>query len=366
MDSQRQDRGHRFLPPPEVLSQIPGARQTESTAAEDKTIWLHYFSAASDHYIAEAWQEPESQGEPDRWMGFGYARFAAFPDLAEWGYIDLDELEQVRVEGPGGLPVIVERDLAWQPKPFREIQPEAAGAPTARQERSPAGAKRDRQPTAQARQDAADGRVAPGPQHQGERLHSGAQLLTLDQEQAATVMAALDDAAALRREAIGNCPDCRSADERICVDHQGSWEAADDYDQLRWQLEANTGGSNSGYRADPAAAAGMTAEPTAAAAARAEDQARAETARAEAEDIQHDEPGWTEQRADVAPSREHSGLAPDAHVMRLGPPPSMQTRWDAENAADAGPGERQILTRNEASDYQNDAYDCDGDREAGE
>jgi hypothetical protein len=365
MDSQRQDRGHRFLPPPEVLSQIPGARETESTAAEDKTIWLHYFSAASDHYLAELWQEPERQGEPDRWMGFGYARFAAFPDLAEWGYIDLDELEQVRAEGPGGLPVIVERDLAWQPKPFGEIQSEAVGAPPARHERSPAVAERDRQSTAQARQGAADGPAGPGPQ-QAQGLQTGAQLLTLDQEQAATVTAALDDAAALRREAIGNCPDCRSGDERIYVDHQGSWEAADDYDQLRWQLEADTGGSHSGYRADPAAAAGMAAESTAAAAGLAEEQAMAEAARAEADDIQHDELGWTEQRADVAASRERSGLAPDAHVMRLDPPPSMQTRWDAENAADAGPGERQILTRNEASDYQNEVYDYDGDREAGE
>jgi hypothetical protein len=364
MDSQRQDRGHRFLPPPEVLSQIPGARQTESTAAEDKTIWLHYFSAASDHYIAEVWQEPESQGEPARWMGFGYARFAAFPDLAEWGYIDLDELEQVRVDGPGGLPVIVERDLAWQPKPFREIQPEAAGAPTAPHERSPAVAGRDRQPADRTSHDSADGPVGPGPQQQAEGLPAGAQLLTLDQEQAATVMAALDDAAALRREAIGNCPDCRSAEERICADHQGSREAADDYDQLRWQLEADTGGSHSGYRAAPAAAAGTAAEPTAAAARMAEDQARAEDARAEADHIQPDQPGCTEQRADVTASREHS--APDVHVTRLDPPPSMQTRWDAENAADAGPAGQQNLTRNEAMDYQNDAYDYDADREAGE
>jgi hypothetical protein len=333
MDSQRQDRGHRFLPPPEVLSQIPGARQTESTAAEDKTIWLHYFSAASDHYIAEAWQEPERQGEPDRCMGFGYARFAAFPDLAEWGYIDLDELEQVRAEGPGGLPVIVERDLAWQPKPFREIQPEVTGAPTAHQERSPAVAVRDRQPTAQARQDAADGPVGPGPQHQGEHLHSGAQLLTLEQEQAATVLAALDDAAALRREAIGNCPDCRSAEERVCADHQGSWEAADDYDRLRWQLETDTGGSHSGYRADPAKAAEMPVEAAAGGPALTEGQEEAQAS---------------------------------ARVTRLDPPPSINARWDAEKTADPGSTEGQLLNWNKASDYENESLSYEADREAGE
>jgi hypothetical protein len=332
MDSQRQDRGHRFLPPPEVLSQIPGARESESTAAEGKTIWLHYFSAASDHYIAEAWPEPGSQDEPDRWMGFGYARFAAFPDLAEWGYIDLDELEQVRVEGPGGLPVIVERDLAWQPKPFRDIRSEATGAPTARHERSSAVAGRDRQPTAQARHDAADGPAGPGPQ-QAEGLRTGAQLLTLDQEQAATVMAALDDAAALRRKAIGNCPDCRSADERVCVDHQGSWEAADDYNRLHWQLEADTGGSYSGYRADPAEAAEMPVEAAAGGPALTEGQEEAQAF---------------------------------AHVTRLDPPPSMGARWDAEKTADPGSTEGQPLNWNEASHCESESYGYEADKEAGE
>jgi hypothetical protein len=332
MDSQRHNRGHRFLPPPEVLNQIPGARETESTAAEDKTIWLRYFSAASDHYIAEVWQEPESQGEPDRWMGFGYARFAAFPDLAEWGYIDLDELEQVRVEGPGGLPVIVERDLAWQPKPFREIQSETAGAPTARHERSPAVAERDRQPAAQVGQ-AAAGQVGPGPQQHAEALHTGARLLTLDQEQAATVMAALDDAAALRREAIGNCPNCRSAEERVCVDHQGSWEAADDYDRLRWQLEADTGGSHSGYRADPAEAADMPVEAAA---------------------------------GGPALTRGQEEAPASAHVTRLDPPPSMNARWDAEKTADPGSTEGQLLNWNAASHCESESHGYEADREAGE
>jgi hypothetical protein len=332
MDSRRKDRGHRFLPPPDVLSQIPGARQTESTAAGDKTIWLHYFSAASDHYIAEAWQEPESQGEPDRWMGFGYARFAAFPDLAEWGYIDLDELEQVRVEGPGGLRVIVERDLAWQPKPFREIQSEAAGTPTARQEPSPAVAERDRQPTAQARQDATAGPVGPGPQ-QAEGLQAGAQLPTLDQEQTATVLAALDDAAALRRETIGNCPDCRSAEERVCVDHQGGWEAADDYDRLRWQLEAATGGFHSGYRTDAAETAKMPLEAAAGGSVLREGQ--------------EEDPA-------------------SAHVTRLDPPPSMTTRRDAEKTSDPGSAEGQLLNWNKASHCEGDSCGYEADREAGE
>lgn len=66
----------------------------------------------------------------------------------------------------------------------------------------------------------------------------GVPAVELDQQQAAVVLAALEDAAALRREATGNCPDCRSADERICTDHEGGWKAADEYDSLRWHLDS--------------------------------------------------------------------------------------------------------------------------------
>jgi len=61
--------------------------------------------------------------------------------------------------------------------------------------------------------------------------------LELDQEQAHVVLAALEDAAVLGREAIGNCPDCRSAADSVCADHQGSWETAEEYDALRWHLD---------------------------------------------------------------------------------------------------------------------------------
>jgi hypothetical protein len=229
--------------------------------------------------------------------------------------------------------VIVERDLAWQSKPFREIHSEAVGAPTAQQERSPAVAERDSQPTAQARQVAADGPVGPGPQQQAEGLQTGARLLTLDQEQAATVMTALDDAAALRREAIGNCPDCRSAEERACADHQGSWEAADDYDQLRWQLEADTNGSYSGYRADPAKAAETPVEAAAGGPALTEGQEEAQAS---------------------------------AHVTRLDPPPSMNARWDAEKTADPGSTEGQLLNWNKASHHESESHGYEANREAGE
>jgi hypothetical protein len=196
MDAQREQRGHDFLPTDEALSTIPGAYDSEHVPAEDKTIWLHYFSAASDHYLAEVWHEPGQDSQPGRWMAFGFARLAAFPEGAEWGYINLDELEQLQVEDPHGLPVIVERDLNWEPKKFSQI--------------------------------------VPAHTEPGHTSHD----LALDHDQAATVIAALQDAAALRRETIGYCADCEQSPAAPCPDHQDDRDRAAEYDELRWQLEA--------------------------------------------------------------------------------------------------------------------------------
>jgi hypothetical protein len=121
MDTQRRLRGHAFLPPKRVLDKAPAAYATKNIAAEDKTIIAHYFSGGADYYIAEMWQDPGEKGELGRWMAFGYARLASHPEGQEWGYLDLNELEQVRGRTPQGLPVLVERDMHWQPSPFSQI-----------------------------------------------------------------------------------------------------------------------------------------------------------------------------------------------------------------------------------------------------
>jgi hypothetical protein len=209
MDSQPGQRGHDFLPTGEALSTIPGAYGSEHVPVEDKTIWLHYFSAVGDHYLAEVWYEPGQEGEPGQWMAFGYARLAAFPEGAEWGYINMGELEQLRVEDPRGLPVIVERDLDWEPKKFSQI--------------------------------------VPAHKEPGNTGHD----LALDQDQAATVIAALEDAAALRRETIGYCADCEQSPAAPCPDHQHDRERADEYDELRCQLEAPPGDHDDPRRDEP-------------------------------------------------------------------------------------------------------------------
>ena len=300
MDSQRGQRGHDFLPPDKALSTIPGAYGSENVAAEDKTIWLHYFSAASDHYLAEVWHEPGEEDEPGQWMGFGYARLAAFPEGAEWGYLNLDELEQLRAETPDGLPVLVERNLGWEPKKFSEI-----------------------------------GQTQKEPGHTGRNL-------ALDQDQAATVIAAREDAAMLRREAIGYCAACKQSPSSTCPGHEGSWETADEYDELRWQLE------DMGDPGDP-----RRDEP-------------------ELEEYEH--PGVPDNAGAVAPevaniigdylravNRPASGPDGKPHVSpeeavpfeargRRGPSAS-DTEWLAADQADLGPTERQLENWNIHNDY---------------
>lgn len=108
-ETQRRRRGHNFLPPKSV--KVPALYQTERIPTADKIIAVHYFMAGGDWYITEMNRET---GE-----AFGYTRLAAFPEGAEWGNIDLSELEQL--SALRGL-VIIERDLYWEPVKFSEIR----------------------------------------------------------------------------------------------------------------------------------------------------------------------------------------------------------------------------------------------------
>lgn len=123
-ETQRKRRGHAFLPPKDVLRRIPKLYETEDTHPLDKVIWVHYFTSVSDYYIAEL--------DPETFEAWGYVKYANHPEGAEWGYIDLTDLE--RVNAPGSLTdmdsatvvllpglVIVERDCHWTPVKFREI-----------------------------------------------------------------------------------------------------------------------------------------------------------------------------------------------------------------------------------------------------
>jgi hypothetical protein len=97
-------RGHKFLPPADVMANVPKLYATESVLTKDKQFVLHFFVGSMDWWIAEV--------DPDSWTGFGFANLGD-PQNAEWGYVDLLELGEVTA-GPGGM-VMVERDLYWSP-----------------------------------------------------------------------------------------------------------------------------------------------------------------------------------------------------------------------------------------------------------
>lgn len=119
LETQRKRRGHAFLPPKAILRRVPLLYDTDSTPAEDKMIWIHYFAAGSDYWIAEL--------DSVACEAYGYARHAHHPEGAEWGYICLPDLEQISLPGrindrrvPGLI--IIERDMHWTPCKFSEIK----------------------------------------------------------------------------------------------------------------------------------------------------------------------------------------------------------------------------------------------------
>lgn len=106
----RRRRGHQFYPtkaqtPPELYA-------TEDIRGEDKIITAHYFLGGNDWYIAEM--------HPGTHEAFGYTRMASCPEYAEWGYIDLEVLEQMVIHG--AFAMVIERDMHWTPTKFSEIE----------------------------------------------------------------------------------------------------------------------------------------------------------------------------------------------------------------------------------------------------
>jgi Protein of unknown function (DUF2958) len=92
------------------LPAIPPLYGTEKQMNAAKVIYLHYFVAGCDWWITEL--------DPDEMLAFGYACLGD-PIMAEWGYVDLKEVEPIVIH-IGQLPLVVERDLNWVPRRVSE------------------------------------------------------------------------------------------------------------------------------------------------------------------------------------------------------------------------------------------------------
>lgn len=96
----------------EKLSQIellvytmPKTYETDGQG-EDAVVQLHYFLGGSDWYIIE------KDSEREQIQAFGYAILNGDKEMAELGYINIQELIKNGVE----------IDLHWSPKPLKEVR----------------------------------------------------------------------------------------------------------------------------------------------------------------------------------------------------------------------------------------------------
>jgi ribosomal protein L40E len=102
----RARRGHKFMPGA-LLPRIPGLYETEATPLAEKVMYIHYFVAGCDWYVAEL--------DHETGLAFGYADLGM--GCPEWGYFDLAELERTVAHEL----FVIERDLHFTPKKAREL-----------------------------------------------------------------------------------------------------------------------------------------------------------------------------------------------------------------------------------------------------
>jgi hypothetical protein len=97
------------IPTQEQLARIPRLYETENVPLKEKQIYLHFFIGGCDWYICEY------DGEDLFW---GYAILNGDLEMAEWGYISFQEIEQIKI--PPGIEVDCE--TGWQIKKAVQIK----------------------------------------------------------------------------------------------------------------------------------------------------------------------------------------------------------------------------------------------------
>jgi len=96
-------------PSKERLAKIPKLYETEETPLQEKLIHLHFFIGAYDWFIAEY------DGEDVFW---GFVILNGDYEMAEWGYISLNELKSISVNG---IEIDCEVEEAWKVRRAAEV-----------------------------------------------------------------------------------------------------------------------------------------------------------------------------------------------------------------------------------------------------
>jgi hypothetical protein len=112
-ETQRQRRGHAFYPSRPLHT--TGA--THDVSGRNIILREHYFAGALDWWIAEAETESAEDTDDPMVLAHGYACLGD-PDMAEWGSVNLCELEQIRIRSM----FVIERDLDWEPIAAGEVK----------------------------------------------------------------------------------------------------------------------------------------------------------------------------------------------------------------------------------------------------
>ena len=105
-------RGHSLLPAD--LSTLPPLYSTENLRLDETVVHLHFFCAPACDWLLMEY-------DPQEELAFGWACLNDTQN-AELGYFSLRELADLLVRTRDGVPVVVERDLHWTPRPFSQVQ----------------------------------------------------------------------------------------------------------------------------------------------------------------------------------------------------------------------------------------------------
>jgi hypothetical protein len=102
-----------------VIETMPKTYETEDIKTDDKIVYLHYYQNNSDFYIIEKDKGQSRKEEKEagleygkQYQAYGYAILNGDHEMAEWGYINIEELRENNVE----------LDFNWDPKKFSEVK----------------------------------------------------------------------------------------------------------------------------------------------------------------------------------------------------------------------------------------------------
>ena len=97
-------------PTKERMNKIPRLYETEDVPLKEKQVHLHFFIGGCDWYICE------TDGKDIMW---GFCILNNDYEMAEWGYVSLSELREIKVDG--WVEVDCELEALWEVKKALDV-----------------------------------------------------------------------------------------------------------------------------------------------------------------------------------------------------------------------------------------------------